>query len=292
MKKKIILTKRSIRHSIIALIACTFSLPAMADDDADTIIYRGRNGAKFIIMDGTQKGNIGLRINTSDSTKVIVTDGTVFKFFKNKKYYSDFYMDLGYNRLDKRNMFTGAKSENADFPKLRNSASMSFAMYAMFGRQIVGSLSVMSGLGIDWVNYKFSKEVTFREINDVATAIPLDESVINNFSYMKKSKLTGSYLEVPLMLKLSFNRFFVAAGVTGGLNIGSHTKVVFVDKNGKKQTYKDYDIHLATFRYGYAMRAGFRHWSLFVNYYVSPLFPKDEGPQVYPFTMGLSLRLW
>jgi hypothetical protein len=267
MKKMIILTKRSIRHSIIALIACTFSLPAMAGDNTDTIIYHGHNGSKYI-----------------------VTDGTKLKF-RNNKYYSDLFVDLGYNRLDKRNMFTGAKSENADFPKLRNSSSMSFAMYAMFGRRIVGSLSVMSGLGIDWVNYKFSKEVTFREINDGATEIPLDNSAINNFSYMKKSKLTGSHLEIPLMLKLRFNRFFVAAGVTGGLNIGSHTKVVFVDTNGKKQTYKDYDIHLATFRYGYAMRAGFRSFSLFVNYYVSPLFPKDEGPQVYPFTMGLSLRL-
>jgi hypothetical protein len=267
MKKMIILTKRSIRHSIIALFVCTFSLPAMAGGNTDTIIYRERNGQKFI-----------------------VTAGTKLKF-RNKKYYSDFFMDLGYNRLDKRNMFTDATSESAaDFPKLRNSASMSFAMYAIFGRQIVGSLSVMSGLGIDWVNYKFSKEVTFREINDIATPIPI-ESAIDNFSYMKKSKLTGSYLEIPLMLKLRFNRFFVAAGVTGGLNIGSHTKIVFVDTNGKKQKYKDYDIHLATFRYGYAMRAGFHHFSLFVNYYVSPLFPKDEGPQVYPFTMGLSLRL-
>jgi hypothetical protein len=292
MKKMIILTKRSIRHSIITLFVCTFSLPAMAGGNTDTIIYRERNGPKFIVVDGEEKGNIGLKIKTSDSTKIIVTDGTVFKFFRNKKYYSDFFVDLGYNRLDKRNMFTDATSESATgFPKLRNSASMSFAMYAMFGRQIVGSLSVMSGLGIDWVNYKFSKEVTFKDINDIATQVPI-ESVINNFSYMKKSKLTGSYLEVPLMLKLRFNRFFVAAGVTGGLNIGSHTKVVFVDTNGKKQTYKDYDIHLATFRYGYAMRAGFRHFSLFVNYYVSPLFPKDEGPQVYPFTMGLSLRLW
>jgi hypothetical protein len=148
----------------------------------------------------------------------------------------------------------------------------------------------MSGLGIEWVNYKFSKQVTIKEIDDVATQVPI-ETVVNNFSYMKKSKLTGSYLETPLLLKLRFHRFFIAAGVTGGLNIGSHTKVVFVNINDKRQKYKDYDIHLATFRYGYTVRAGFRHLSLFTNYYVSPLFAKDEGPQVYPFTMGLSLRL-
>jgi hypothetical protein len=207
-------------------------------------------------------------------------------------YYSDFHLDFGYNRLDKSNMFTGTTHESAsDFPKLRNSASNSFAMYAIFGRKISNSFSIMSGLGINWVNYKFSKEVTIREINDVATQVSI-ESVLNSFSYMKKSKLTGSYLEIPLLLRIHFHKFFIAAGVTGGLNIGSHTKVVFVDTHGRKQTYKDYDIHLATFRYGYALRAGFRHFSLFTNYYVSPLFAKDEGPQVYPFSIGLSLRLW
>jgi hypothetical protein len=188
-------------------------------------------------------------------------------------------------------MFTGNRHESAaDFPKLRNSTSTSFSMYAMFGRKISGSFSIMSGLGIDWVNYRFSKDVTFREIDGIATQTPI-ASVIPTFSYMEKSKLTGSYLNVPLMLRIHFRRFFVAAGVTGGLNIGSHTKIVFTDIFANKHTYKDYDIHLATFRYGYSVRAGFRWFSMFANYYVSPLFSKNEGPQVYPFAMGISMRL-
>jgi hypothetical protein len=161
----------------------------------------------------------------------------------------------------------------------------------MFGRKIFDALSIMSGLGIDWVNYRFSTDVTIREINNVATQLPI-ASVINTFSYMKKSKLTGSYINIPLLLKIQFHkRFFLAAGVSGGLNIGSHTKVVFTDTNGKKQTFKDYNIHLATFRYGYTVRAGFNVVSIFANYYVSPLFSNNKGPQVYPFSMGISLKL-
>ncbi|MDR0726377.1 MAG: PorT family protein [Prevotellaceae bacterium] len=266
MKKMIILKTQCIKYLILSLFVWAFALPVIAGGETDTIIYREKNNSKWFV----------------------VKDGRVFK---NKRYYSALYLDFGYNRLDKSNMFTGATHESASgFPKLRNSAFSSFAMYTMFGHRISGSLSIMSGLGINWVNYRFSKDVTIREINDMATQVSI-ESVIPNFSFMKKSKLAGSYLEVPLLLNLRFHRFFVAAGVVGGLNIGSHTKVVFVDTNGKKQTYKDYDIHLATFRYGYTVRAGFRCLSLFTNYYVSPLFAKDEGPQVYPFTMGISLRL-
>jgi hypothetical protein len=249
----------------LSLFILTFSLPATAGNENDTIfLYQENDTKRYIIKN---------------------------KFFKNKKYYCNLFLDLGYNRLDKSNMFTGtAHGSAADFPKLINSTSTSFSIYTMFGRKIFGSLSIMSGLGLDWVNYRFSKDVTITEIDDVATQVPIS-SILNNFSIMKKSKLTGSYLNVPVMLKIKFHRFFVAAGVTGGLNIGSHTKIVFTDVLGNKGTYKNYDIHLAAFRYGYSMRAGFRNISLYANYYVSPLFAKNEGPQVYPFVMGISLQL-
>jgi hypothetical protein len=267
MKKIIIAKRHSIKCVTVLLFTCISSLYAIAGNETDTVFYHGKNGPKHYVI----KEN---------------------RIFKSKKYYSDFLLDWGYNRLDSRNMFTGVRDESAaGFPALRNSASQSFSMYAMFGRKFSGSLSIMSGLGIDWVNYKFVQEVTIREINGVATQIPI-ESVFDIFSYMKKSKLTGSYINLPLLLKIHVHRkFFIAAGVTGGVNIGSHTKVVFIDDNGKKQTYKDYNIDLAAFRYGYTVRAGFRSFARYTNYYVSPLFEKDKGPQVYPFVIGISVKL-
>jgi hypothetical protein len=268
MKKIIIAKKQTVKCGVILLLACMFSLCAVAGNGADTVFYKERKDKKYYIKNEN-------------------------RIFKKKEYYSDLLLDWGYNRLDSKNMFTGARHESASgFPDLRSSASQSFSMYAIFGRKFFGSLSIMSGLGIDWVNYKFNQEVTIREIDGVATQVPI-ESVSNIFSYMKKSKLTGSYINVPLLLKIHIHRrFFIAAGVTGGVNIGSHTKVVFVDTNGKKQKYKDYNIDLATFRYGYTVRAGFRSLSMYTNYYVSPLFDKDKGPQVYPFVIGISLSLW
>jgi hypothetical protein len=267
MEKRFITGKRSVKQITLLLFVCTFSLSAaIARNEKDTVFYNEKNGKKVYIVKESK--------------------------FKNSGYYSNFFMDLGYNRLDKSNMFTGATHESAaGFPKLLNSTSMSFSMYAMFGKRITRPLSIMSGLGIDWVNYKFSQDVTIKEIDGIATQIPISEA-LSSFSFMKKSRLSATYLQVPLMLKLNFRKFFIAAGVTGGMNTGSHTKILFVDNRGKKQTYKDYNIHLATFRYGYAVRAGFQYFSLYANYYVSPLFAKNEGPQVYPFVAGISLKLW
>jgi hypothetical protein len=110
---------------------------------------------------------------------------------------------------------------------------------------------------------------------------------------MRKSKLAGTYLTVPLMLRINFNRtFFIAAGVSAGVNINTHTKIVFDNVSGNKQKYKDYDLHTNPFKYGYVVRAGFDWISLFANYSVSPLFSKNEGPQVYPFTVGICLKTW
>jgi hypothetical protein len=264
MKKIMILQKLSIKHLVILLFTGTFSMPATGNT-GDTIFYHEKNGTKIHV----------------------VKEG----LFKRKDFFHVFFIDLGANRLDKSNMFTGAEHGSAaDFPKLNNAKSISFSMHSMFGRRIAGSLSIMSGLGIDWVNYRFSQDVTIKEIGGVATQVPIS-SFIDDFSSMKKSKLTGSYINVPLLLRINFLKFFVAAGVTGGVNIGSHTKIVFVNSPGRKNKYKDHDIHLATFRYGYSMRAGFKNLSLFANYYTSPLFARNEGPRVYPFAIGISFNL-
>jgi hypothetical protein len=263
MKKIFISKKISIKRLIILALAATFALPLAASDGNDTIfLYR----EKYIVK---KKNGI----------------------FKSKDYYSDFFLDLGANRLDSRNMFTGTHHESAaGFPKLIRSKSTSFSMYAMFGRKISGMFSITSGLGIDWVNYRFSKDVTIREIDDVATQVDI-ASVVNDFASMKKSKLTASYLQVPLMVKMHFRKFFLSAGVTGGVNIGAHTKIVFSDRTGDKHRHRDYDIHPAIFRYGYSVRAGFRNISLYANYYISPLFENGKGPRVYPFAIGASLNL-
>jgi hypothetical protein len=265
MKKIFISGKRSVRQTILLLLAWTFSLPAIARNETDTVVYREKDVFNQYWVKET-------------------------RFILAKKYYTTMFLDFGTDMVDRRNMFTGSMHESAgDFPKLRNSGVSSFSIYLMCGKQNSGFLSVMSGIGIEWVNYRFRQDVTIKDINDVMTQIPVS-SMFNTFSYMKKSKLMAPYFQIPLLLKLDFHKFFVAAGVTGGVNMFSRTKIVFVDTRGRKQTYKGYDVDLATLRYGYTVRAGYGIFAVYVHYHVSPLFSKGEGPQVYPFATGVSLK--
>jgi hypothetical protein len=268
MKKIIILKNLSVKHLILLSFVWIFSLSAAAKNETDTIYYCEESGTKKYTVVKEKKRS------------------------KEKNYYTNIFLDFGNNNLDKSNIFSGDTKRSAnDFPRLKNSSSISFSMYAMCGKKIIGPLSIMSGVGCEWTNYTFSKDVTIIEIDGVATTVPIS-SVLNTFSFMKKSQLKGLYTQVPLLLKMDFHRsFFIAAGVIGGVNDYSYTKVVFNDINGKKQTYKNHDIHLSTFRYGYTFRVGFRVLAIYVNYYVSPLFAKGEGPQVYPFITGISLKL-
>jgi hypothetical protein len=266
------------------LFICGFSLSVSAQksQESDTLVYY-------------------LKVRENKKVKVVEKskDYRLFVFGK-KQYYSFLTFDIGTNRLDDSNFFTGSEHESAwDFPGLIESKSRAFAITAMCGRRIVNNFSIVSGMGIEWANYRFNKDITIREIDGVVTQIPA-ASVLGEISYMKKSKLTGTYLNIPLLLRLDFkafkaplaNRFFIAAGVIGGFNFNSHTKMVFTDTFGKKQKYKDYDIDLATFKYGYTIRAGFDFIDVYVNYFVSPLFEKNKGPQVYPFSIGVSFSLF
>ncbi|MDR2287362.1 MAG: PorT family protein [Prevotellaceae bacterium] len=265
MKKIFISGKKSVRQTILLLLAWTFSLSAIARNENDTVFYREKDIVKYYAV---------------QETRIIL----------GQKCYVSMFLDFGADMLDKRNMFTGSMHASAgDFPKLRNSGISSFSIYSMVEKRSSGFFSIMSGIGIEWANYRFSHDVTIKDIDGVATQVPVS-SIFNTFSYMKKSKLAATYVQIPLLLKLDFRRFFVAAGVTGGINLNSRTKVVFVDTRGRKQTYKSYDVNLAPFKYGYTVRAGYGLLAIYAHYYVSPLFSKGEGPKVYPFVTGVSLK--
>jgi len=211
------------------------------------------------------------------------------KYYK-KRFYHDFFVDLGGNRAGKQNMFNGNEDISAaDFPKQRGT---SFAMYSMFGHRFTRNFSITSGLGFDWANYKFGRSMTIIEdANEVTGKIPISD--ILDYNSVKKSKLTTSYLNVPILLRFDFhNRFFVAAGITGGINVGSHTKIKYKNVNDVTRRYKDRDTHMAPFRFGYTARAGFHGVSVFANYTTTSLFSKNEGPQVYPYSMGISFRMY
>ena len=156
--------------------------------------------------------------------------------------------------------------------------------FGLIGR----SLGLVSGLGLEFTNYVFDGNNTI--VKDASGIIVSD---VKPFK-LDKSKLTTSYLTVPLILEFQFpgerrsNRLYINGGVVGGLKLGSHTKIKYKE-NGDKQDEKDKnDFNLNSLRYGFTGRIGLKHLSIYGTYYPVALFEKNKGPELYPFMVGFS----
>lgn len=150
-----------------------------------------------------------------------------------------------------------------------------------------GNIGLVTGMGIEWSNYRFDSKYILTKNDQGETTYKLSEYPI------KKNKLTTCYLNVPLLLEFQIpvgeQRYplYFSAGAIGGLRLGSHTKVIYnIDGSSSKKKNRN-DFNLQTWRYGTTFRLGYRAINLYADYYLSSMFEKDKGPELYPVNVGL-----
>ena len=160
--------------------------------------------------------------------------------------------------------------------------NINFAEWAFRNR--ANNFAFVTGVGFSFMDFTFDKPLTIRKGYDQVYPVMLDPNGL------KKSKLTVTYLTVPLMLelktplRLNQNRLYLGGGVIGGLNLGSHTKYKY-----RADKYKDRsNYYINQFTYDLTGRIGLGDFCLFADYSMIPLFEKNKGPEVYPFTVGIS----
>lgn len=273
--------------------------PDMTFDTPDkTRITIGKNEI-FIIEDNgdttkLQLGNKGLSIvegNDGYSVNVIEmnenrngNDEPAEKKTKKKKFkphYAGFEIGLN-NFLDPDySLHTG------DFMDLNTTKSWNYNLnFLEYGIGLGTSYAgLVTGMGFEWSNYVFDRNNSIeKEIDGNITSLYEPPNGI------AKSKLSMTYLTVPLMLEFQIpagnKRIHISGGITGGVKLASKTKIKYQD--GGRQKVKD-DFSLSPFRYGATFRIGYRAINLFANYYFSPLFGETAEPELYPFSVGLNL---
>ena len=149
-----------------------------------------------------------------------------------------------------------------------------------------------TGLGLEFNDYRFENKLPVKKGDN---QLIVDSSYAGSAMDISKAKLTMTHLTIPLLFEFQIpggddDGFFITVGIIGGLRLGAHTKVVLIEDDGDKDKQKNRDdFYLSSFRYGYTARIGYEAVKLFVNYYETPLFKKDKGPQVHPFTLGFML---
>lgn len=153
------------------------------------------------------------------------------------------------------------------------------------------SFGMTTGLGLSVWNYRLADQV--RLINDSAVLMAYADPLVSTI----RSKLTVSYLNIPLLLEFntdgteSSSGFHFGVGGYGGVRVGSHTKVVINDRGDKDKFKSDGSYHLNPFRYGVMLRMGWNKIHLSANYALSEMFEEGEGPAVYPVEFGISFDL-
>ncbi len=147
-----------------------------------------------------------------------------------------------------------------------------------------------TGLGVTWNNYRFDKNVN---LSSATSTITGSFDTTSTRTYVK-SKLTSSYLTVPLMFeaftsKKSKNAFHLGVGAMLGYKIGSHTKTRYAEAGSTEKPRQYDDFYLNPFRYGARVAIGYKKFNVYADYYASTLFRDKKGPELYPVAIGVSL---
>lgn len=147
-------------------------------------------------------------------------------------------------------------------------------------------LAFSTGVGMKWDIYNFStKNLSLYESEG---KLQYDFDTTKAYD---KSKMRVYNMVMPAVIEWQpgvVNRFFLIAGVEGNLRLGSTTKMV--DSKGHK--YKSHsNLALNQFSYNAFVRVGWDNFGIYGKANLSPLFKDGKGPELYPYSVGVSLML-
>ncbi len=181
---------------------------------------------------------------------------------------------------------------------LKNGLSKSINVYLMwdFPFKTNPKLSMAFGPGISTDHILFSK--AYIGIKDLTTTMRFSNR--SDTDHFKKTKIATAYLEAPVEFRYTadpFNSdksFKMAIGVKVGTLLSAHTRSSkYENKSGN--SLNDYVEKESSKRFfnrnrlvGTA-RVGIGHLSLYGSYQLTPLFKEGMGPQVHPFSIGITL---
>ena len=101
-----------------------------------------------------------------------------------------------------------------------------------------------------------------------------------------KSKLTNTYLTVPVVIEAHLKGLTLMTGVEGNLLVWSNTKMK--TSSGEKERSHS-NLHQNIFSYNLLAKVEIDCIGVYARANMSPLFIKDKGPEIYPYSVGVSL---
>jgi len=236
---------------------------------------------------------------TIGNTEMTVDKKGGVKIKKSKKEYVHKFnghwagFELAFNGYTDKN-FSSALPAKYEFLTLNDvkSVGVNLNLFELNGNIINNRFGVVSGVGLQWNNYRFSDNVVL--LPDSGVIYGYHNTSINSYI---KSKLVESWVRVPLFLeyqtaKRKGKQFHIAAGGVFGYKIGSHSKQVHFEGGDRNKDKVYSDFYLNPIKLDAEVRIGWGPVNLFASYALTPLFKDNRGPVLYPYMIGITLAGW
>lgn len=262
-----------IHFGLLSLILLSFNLSLAASEEDTTKLKVGNTS--ILIIENPQDSL------DKDSIKITKKKDQRFNKFAG--------VDIGVNGLLSKNQ-TIRLPENAENFELNYAKSISVGInpFEKYFPIVSEKFGITTGLGFQFNSYDIKRDLVF---------ITTDDTIygrIDSSRSIEKTRLKTSYLQLPLLLETNLGKsakksFHLAAGMLFGYRIGSKIKQIY-EQDGREYKIKDRgDLNLQPFRASVTARVGYGNFTIYANYSLTPLFSDGKGPEMYPFTLGVSL---
>ncbi|NVN95277.1 MAG: DUF2807 domain-containing protein [Bacteroidetes bacterium] len=252
-------------------------------------------GSNIEVIDGKET-----KISIGNTEMIVGDDGKVKieKKDKNKPYVHHFKghwsgFELGFNGYVNKDFGTALPAKY-DFLKLNDvkSIGVNLNVFELNANIINNRFGVVSGIGLQWNNYRFDDNVVL--VPDSSTIYGYHNTAINSYI---KSKLVESWVRVPLFLeyqtaKKRSKQFYIAVGGVFAYKIGSHSKQVNFEGGDRNKPKVYNDFYLNPIKLDAEVRVGWGPVKLFASYSLTQMFKENKGPELYPYTVGVTLVSW
>ena len=211
---------------------------------------------------------------------------------KPKKYQNSWGgIDVGFNMLlNSSNQSTFSNSpywEN----EIARSTSFHFNAFSHKFPLIKQYVGIVTGFGLGMNTLGINRDYRLQTNSDSTYATLINDST----NKVKVNSFTTGVFEIPILIEFATkkkreNSFYLAAGVIGGIRVGS-TYFMRGKKNDVRyrETVND-DFNVNPFQLDATVRMGYGDFGAYASYGYTNLFKANKAPQMRIFQFGLALH--
>ncbi|TNF45500.1 MAG: hypothetical protein EP310_01495 [Bacteroidetes bacterium] len=232
---------------------------------------------------------VPIRKNAEEILKSINLNSDGFNFWKDNfsGHWAGF--DIGFNAFLNSD-YSGFQSNFMKNDLLRsNSFHLNLIQQSIGLQRNRNNFGLVTGIGFVFQDYRLEDTLTIeRTENDIIMPKPF------YISENQKSKLFIFSVLVPVLAEIQIpvnnyrNRFYFSSGMYFSYRVGSYTKIKYKVEHNQKLKIND-NYSLQNFRYGIMARTGYRWINFFAMYDLTTFFREEKGPELTPFTFGITL---